>query len=158
MCPNDGERGGLGWSIHLDWLPDDCFSPPPRRAAAVQPGPSHSVIHGGFPWLCGGAGFPPIILMYEAHIYPPGGCTAAISFYFVLLVLFQDLTACDECVGECMVGYRWKCCSWPINQPDYTWFVFFIYLFLLCLSVSLLPMYVCVYLCVCVWGGDCSSL
>lgn len=31
MCPNDGERGGLGWSINLDSLPNDYSSANKRR-------------------------------------------------------------------------------------------------------------------------------
>lgn len=34
MCPNDGERGGLGWSINLDCLPNDYSSANNTAAAA----------------------------------------------------------------------------------------------------------------------------
>lgn len=35
MCPNDGEWGGLGWSINLDCLPND-YSAANNTAAAAS--------------------------------------------------------------------------------------------------------------------------
>lgn len=54
MRPNDGEWGGLGWSINLACLPNDYSSAAntsTTAAAASAVREDANVIHGGFP-LC----------------------------------------------------------------------------------------------------------